>query len=328
MAAPCFLAAPVFLRSPDPNHSIPTSLKFTCLNSFISRSPLEGLYFKSIRRNSWPCDNFSRVVRCQQKKNRWGKHPPESGLMKRAQIKALSIILRREAAKANMDKKSGPKQSKKLLPRTVLEALTDRIDNKQWESALKIFEILREQLWYRPNPRIYTRLLVMLGKCRQYERAQSLFQLMIEEGLEPSIESFTALASAYSRSGLLDKAFSILNRMKAFPQCQPDVYTYSILIKSCVEASRFDYVDKLLSEMSANGIKPNTVTYNTILDAYGKAGNFKEVEDILSEMLENPDSKPDVWTMNATLRAFGNSKQIEMMENCYEKFQAVGVQPD
>ncbi|GLJ08532.1 hypothetical protein SUGI_0090660 [Cryptomeria japonica] len=327
MAASCSVATEGFLRHTDSNYTLPTSQKLTSLRSFISLSPLDGLCFAPIKQNSWP-QKFSWVVKCQQKKNRWENHPPESGVMKRAQIKALSIILRREAAKTNMEKKAGPKKSKKLLPRTVLEALTDRIDNKQWESALKVFDILREQLWYRPNPRIYTRLLVMLGKCRQYERAESLFKLMIDEGLEPSIESYTALASAYSRSGLLQKAFSVLDQMKTFPQCQPDVYTYSILIKSSVEVSRFDYVDMLLSEMSENGIKPNTVTYNTIIDAYGKAGKFKDMEDVLSEMLENTDSKPDVWTMNATLRAFGNSSQIEMMENCYEKFQGVGVQPD
>ncbi|THU63668.1 hypothetical protein C4D60_Mb01t18240 [Musa balbisiana] len=245
-----------------------------------------------------------------------------------ASKKAISIILRREATKAVIEKKRGRTNSRKLLPRTVLEALHERITALRWESALKVFELLREQLWYRPNSGIYIKLIVMLGKCKQPERAQALFQAMVDEGCIINHESYTALVSAYSRSGLLDQAFSLLNKMKTIDGCQPDVHTYSILIKSCVQVFAFDKVQILLSDMESQGIKPTIITYNTLVDAYGKAGRFAEMESTLMEMLPNHDCKPDVWTMNATLRAFGGSGQIEMMEKCYDKFQSSGISPD
>ncbi|KAK6163688.1 hypothetical protein DH2020_000552 [Rehmannia glutinosa] len=155
-----------------------------------------------------------------------------------ASQKAISIILRREATKAVIEKKKG-NNSKKLLPRTVLEALHERITALRWESALKVFELLREQLWYRPNSGIYIKLIVMLGKCKQPEKAHILFQAMIGEGCVVDREAYTALMSAYSRSGLLDKAFLILEQMKKIPNCQPDVFTYSILIKSCLQVYDF-----------------------------------------------------------------------------------------
>lgn len=135
----------------------------------------------------------------------------------------------------------------------------------------QVFELLREQLWYRPNSGMYIKLIVMLGKCKQPEKAHSLFQAMIDEGCGVNHESYTALLSAYSRSGLFDKAFSLLEEMKNSPDCKPDVYTYSILIKSCVQVYAFDKVDSLLSDMASQGIKPSTITYNTLIDAYGKA---------------------------------------------------------
>lgn len=52
--------------------------------------------------------------------------------------KAISIILRREATKAVIEKKGGPNNSKKLLPKTVLEALHERVTALRWESALKV----------------------------------------------------------------------------------------------------------------------------------------------------------------------------------------------
>ncbi|KAK7278586.1 hypothetical protein RJT34_23618 [Clitoria ternatea] len=244
--------------------------------------------------------------------------------------KAVSVILRREATKAVIDKsrKKGPINSKKLLPQTLLEALHERVTALRWESALKIFELLREQLWYRPNPGVYIKLIVMLGKCKQPGKAHDLFQAMVDEGCVLDCESYTALLSAYSRSGLLDKAFSLLEEMKSTPGCEPDVQTYSILIKSCLQVFAFDKVHILLSDMANYGIKPNTVTYNTLIDAYGKARKFSEMESTLVEMLGDRRCQPDVWTMNSTLRAFGNIGQIETMEKCYDKFQAAGIQPN
>jgi pentatricopeptide repeat protein len=111
----------------------------------------------------------------------------------------------------------------------------------------------------------------MLGKCKQPEKALSLFQMMNEEGCTVSNEAYTALLSSYSRSGLFDEAFSLLEHMKSTTDCKPDVFTYSILLKSCLQVHDFDKVQALLSDMATQGIKSNTITYNTLIDAYGKA---------------------------------------------------------
>ncbi|KAH7517549.1 pentatricopeptide repeat-containing protein At5g48730, chloroplastic [Ziziphus jujuba] len=269
-----------------------------------------------------------RIIDIEKLKEKETRERKEEVSRKIASRKAISVILRREATKALIEKKGGPSNSKKLLPRTVLEALHERITALRWESALKVFELLREQLWYRPNSGVYIKLIVMLGKCKQPEKAHELFQEMIDEGCAVNHESCTALLSAYSRSGLFDKAFSLLEQMKSTPQCQPDVHTYTILIKSCLHIFAFDKVQALLSDMETQGLRPNTVTYNILIDAYGKARKFAEMETTLVEMLQEEDCEPDVWTMNSTLRAFGSSGQIETMEMCYEKFQSAGIQPN
>lgn len=172
------------------------------------------------------------------------------------------------------------------------------------------------------------RLLVLLGRCGQPGQAQQFFYSMIEEGLEPTSELYTALIGAFSRSSILDKAFAVLQTMIELPRCQLDVYTYSILIKACVDASRFDLVESLYEQMGDRSIVPNTVTQNIVLSGYGRASKYAEMEKVLLGMLESADSKPDVWTMNTILSIFGNEGQIEMMERWYEKFRNFGIEPE
>ncbi|KAE8676276.1 hypothetical protein F3Y22_tig00111621pilonHSYRG00432 [Hibiscus syriacus] len=60
-----------------------------------------------------------------------------------ASRKAISIILRREATKAFIETKRGPNNSKKLLPRTVLEALKHSLR----ESLLCVGNLLLRTDW-------------------------------------------------------------------------------------------------------------------------------------------------------------------------------------
>lgn len=188
--------------------------------------------------------------------------------------------------------------------------------------------MLKEQPFYRPKEGTYMKLLVLLGRCGQPQLAHQLFDTMIEEGLEPTAELYTALLSAYCRSNIIDKAFSILDQMKTLPLCQPDVFTFSILIKACVDASRFELVESLYEQMAEQSITPNTVTQNSVLSGYGKAGKFDLMEKVLLGMLDSTTCKPDVWTMNTIISLFGNNGQIEMMERWYEKFRNFGIEPE
>ncbi|XP_059286269.1 pentatricopeptide repeat-containing protein At3g06430, chloroplastic-like [Lycium ferocissimum] len=228
----------------------------------------------------------------------------------------------------NIKKKLDRKNNAKAWVNTVTEELSDHIDKKQWLQALQVFEMLKEQPFYQSKESTYMKLLVLLGRCGQPGKAQQLFDTMIEEGLEPTTEFYTALVGAYCRSNIIDKAFTILLRMIELPDCQPNVYTYSILIKACVDASRFDLVDSLYEQMAERSIVPNTVTQNIVLSGYGKAEKYEEMEKVVSGMLESIDSRPDIWTMNTILSLFGNKGQIEMMEKWYEKFSNFGIEPE
>lgn len=220
------------------------------------------------------------------------------------------------------------RKATRLVATTLLDALADRIQHRKWQEALKVFKLLREQEWYEPDAGTHIKLINMLGKCKQPEMAFSVFRTMLDEKCGPSVQAYTALLSAYTRSNLLDKAFIIMEEMRKVPNCHPDVYTYSEMIRACSKALDFDRVYMLLSEMRSVGLTPNTVTYNIIVDAFGKAGMFEAMEDVFMEMVEGEGCSPDIWTQNAILRSHALVGNIERMEYWYAKMQSFGYQPN
>ncbi|XP_057498124.1 pentatricopeptide repeat-containing protein At3g53170 isoform X1 [Actinidia eriantha] len=242
--------------------------------------------------------------------------------------KDLSRILRTEAAIKAIERKANSNKYHRLWPKAVLDALDDAIREKRWESALKIFSLLRKQHWYEPRGQTYTKLLVMLGKCRQPKQASLLFEIMRSDGLEPTLDVYTALVSTFGFSGLLDEAFRTVDVMKSVSDCTPDVYTYSILINCCTKLRRFDLIEGILAEMSQLRVKCSAVTYNTIIDGYGKAELFELMEKSLKDMIESGTCPPDVFTFNSFIGAYGNCGNIKEMEKWFDEFQLMGLSPD
>ncbi|KAL8153560.1 hypothetical protein V2J09_011320 [Rumex salicifolius] len=242
--------------------------------------------------------------------------------------KDLSRILWTEAAVQNIEKKAKSKKYINLWPKAVLEALNEAIKNYRWESALQIFGLLRKQHWYEPRYQTYTKLLVMLGKCRKSDEAGKLFEILLSDGLKPTIDVCTALVNAYGLSNHFDLAFLTLEDMKSIYDCKPDVHTYSALINCCLKNQRVDLVDRILTEMSYLRIQCSEVTYNTIIDGYGKATMFELMEKSLSEMINSGTCLPDIFTLNSVVWAYGNDGHIEKMEKWYEEFQLMGIRPD
>ncbi|KAF3780305.1 Pentatricopeptide repeat-containing protein [Nymphaea thermarum] len=240
----------------------------------------------------------------------------------------LSQILRTEAAIGSVQRKAGFSRSGRLWPKAVLEALSQSIEQNQWESALRIFGLLRIQHWYTPKCQTYVQLFKMLGRCRLHGQASELFRLMLSEGLKPTVDVYTSLMGVYGLSGRLDEAFRVLDEMKTVCECKPDVYAYTLLINCCSKSHRFDLINKLLTEMSYLGFDCSIVTYNTIIDGYGKMGKLELMEELLMDMLEGGKCLPDIYTMNSFLWAYGNAGQIEKMETWYQEFQVMGIEPD
>jgi leucine-rich PPR motif-containing protein len=65
---------------------------------------------------------------------------------------------------------------------------------------------------------------------------------------------------------------------------KPTVFTYSILIHGLCTQGYMEEAIKLLDQMIENNVDPNYVTYWTLIQGYIRCGNMKEISKLYDEM--------------------------------------------
>ncbi|XP_058766623.1 pentatricopeptide repeat-containing protein At3g53170-like isoform X2 [Vicia villosa] len=272
--------------------------------------------------------------------------PLSPGLQKDPK-KDLSRILRTEAAIKGVENKAKSWKHKQLWPKAVLEALDDAIKGCQWENALMIFELLRNQHWYEPRCQTYTKLLMMLSKCKQPKEASQLLETMLFEGLKPTVDVYTALVlvdmsylgiecnnvtynsiiDGYGKAGMFEQMENSLTDMIENENCQPDIFTLNSLIGSYGNGGKIDQMEKWYDEFQLMGIKPDIKTFNMMIKSYGKAGIYDKMNAVM-DFMERRFFTPTIVTYNTVVEVYGKAGEIEKMNNQFKKMKHLGMKPN
>ncbi|KAI9122327.1 hypothetical protein K1719_007016 [Acacia pycnantha] len=82
--------------------------------------------------------------------------------------------------------------------------------------------------------RILRTEVAIKAALKEIGEASLLFDIMLSEGLKPTVDVYTALVIAYAQSGLLPKTFDLVGDMKSAANCKPDIPFFSIVAQHTV----------------------------------------------------------------------------------------------
>ncbi|KAL4271469.1 hypothetical protein GQ457_13G017940 [Hibiscus cannabinus] len=125
----------------------------------------------------------------------------------------------------------------RLLKADLLDTLAELQRQNEFHLALKVFEFLRKEVWYKPDMSLYCDMIQLLGKNNMIEMAEQLFAQVKKDGLKPNTRAYTELIGAYLQVGLIEKAMETYDRLKA-SGCSPDKLTFTILIRNLENAGK------------------------------------------------------------------------------------------
>ena len=112
----------------------------------------------------------------------------------------------------------------------------------------QVFDTILKEVWYQPDTSLFAKIIDCLGKSREPQQAQSLFDRMVNEGLEPVQSNYTALIGAHCMVGNYAKGIELLRHMQ-LRGISPTRYTYERIMQGCKEKGAIELKEEMRSEM-------------------------------------------------------------------------------
>jgi len=94
--------------------------------------------------------------------------------------------------------------------------------------------------------------------------------------------------------------------------CDPDAYTYTILIRMSGKAGKTTKFVSFLEEMVSKGCVLNLIAYNTVIEALGKNKMVDKAIFMLSKMIES-DCQPNQFTYSIMLDVLSTGGQLHRL---------------
>ncbi len=115
--------------------------------------------------------------------------------------------------------------------------------------------------------RSYNSLISAFARINDVDAAMRYFERMVSYQVRPNQISFCSLISAYSRAGRVHEGFRLYEAMVTRFKQQPDLQTYTVLIKLCWgRPELMPRAFEFFAELRAQGLTPTHAVYHAILE--------------------------------------------------------------
>ncbi|KAL9998488.1 putative tetratricopeptide-like helical domain superfamily [Helianthus debilis subsp. tardiflorus] len=131
--------------------------------------------------------------------------------------------------------------------------------------------------------------------CCQMSRTNDGFALLascFRRAVVPDVYIFNTLLDGLVLEDRILETERLFKKLIKHKLCEPNVVTYSTMIKGLCKVGNNDIAIGLLRLMDERGCKPDTVVYNTIIDSLCKDKLIEDAYKLFSEMVFAKDIQP------------------------------------
>ncbi|CAJ1397197.1 unnamed protein product [Effrenium voratum] len=175
------------------------------------------------------------------------------------------------------------------------------------DMCFELYKLMRGR-GLNPSQVTYGILLDGFINDNEVEKAVDIFNTMRAEGCQMNTVLYTTLIKGFARAGQVDQAVQIYEEMRKERSMQPDVITFSILIKANCDVGRLEDALKMLLAMKEAGLKPDEVVFNNLLGGCINDCKMELAKDLYKEMISS-NVKPSVATFSILIRLYAQCKR-------------------
>ncbi|CAM6084194.1 unnamed protein product [Calypogeia fissa] len=172
------------------------------------------------------------------------------------------------------------------------------------EEAYLLFLRMRQE-GFEPDAITYTSILNASASAGALERVKEVHGHVIEAGLESDVRVANALVHMYAKSGSIDDARLVFDRME-----KRDVVTWNAMIGGLAKHGYGHEAYQLFLKMREEGFEPNAITYLSILNASASAAALEWLQGVHGHA-SKAGLESDVRVGNALIHMYAKSGSIE-----------------
>ncbi|ESQ35127.1 hypothetical protein EUTSA_v10007086mg [Eutrema salsugineum] len=165
---------------------------------------------------------------------------------------------------------------------------------------------------FYPNSERFGQVLGVFCRTGCVGQGFQVVGLMICSGISVSVHVWSMLVSGFIRSGELQKAVDLFNKMIQTGCCSPNLVTYTSLIKGFMDFGMVDEAFSVLSTVQSKGLAPDIVLCNVMIHTFTRLGRFEEARNVFTS-LKKRKLVADRYTFASMVSSLCLSREFDLL---------------
>jgi len=223
-----------------------------------------------------------------------------------------------------------------IIHTTLIRALAKKRD---FRKVIAHYDKLKRDRKCEFNRIAYNALLDCCVKCGQYDKMSEIFEDMLKEAadqkdpvldendIEPDLITYSTLIKGMCKSGAIHKAIMLYEEMKK-KGIELDEVFFNSLLDGFVKCNySIEETDKIINDMVKLKIKFSNYTYSILIKLYTKNKMLEKALGVLEEMKKN-GIVPGVVVYTCLLQVCIKTKMVNRAIELFKEMRQNKIQPD
>merc|ERR1719258_1012149 len=172
-------------------------------------------------------------------------------------------------------------------------------------------------------------MLDACAKAGTMDRAPQLLEDMRASLVEPDIITYSTIVKGYCQEGDIDRAFAVLEEMKKDDKLSPDEIMYNSLLDGCAKQHRVDEALRLLEDMHKHNVRPSNFTLSILVKLLGRSRRLNQAFSMVEETCKRFDLQANIHVYTCLLYACFQNRQMPRALQLHDSMiTEAGVEPD
>ncbi|RYR60348.1 hypothetical protein Ahy_A04g017430 [Arachis hypogaea] len=196
-----------------------------------------------------------------------------------------------------------------------------------FDDCFKVFRFTRT--WKITTGHTYSLILMAQVKAQGCDSAINFFrELQSECDVRKDFDAivYNTMISICRRVGNWSEIERVWSDMKA-NGCVGTEVTYQLLVTSFARHGQSELALYAYHEMIQNGFEPESNTLNAIVSVYAKEGKWDAASNVFQKMLKS-ELRPNIIACNALINSLGRAGELKQAYQVYNTMKLLGHKPD